>query len=58
MVVNPDYQQLLFENTIQACRESDSVQHVVVMESPRTSQETCREHVPTARRVQRSLYVH
>lgn len=38
-VNDPDYQQLLFEHTIQACRDSDSVQHVLVIESPRTFQE-------------------
>ncbi len=39
MVVNPDYQQLLFENTIQACRESETVEHVVLIESPLSSRE-------------------
>jgi len=42
MIVNPEYQRLLFENTLQACQDSDSVQHLVVIESPATSTDTAQ----------------
>lgn len=38
MAVNPEYQRLLFENSLQACQDSDSVRHVMVIESPFTSE--------------------
>ena len=39
MVVNPDYQSLLFENAVKACQESDTVKHLVVIETPSTTPE-------------------
>lgn len=34
MIVDNDYQSMLFQNTLQACQESGHVKHLIVVESP------------------------
>lgn len=43
MIRNDDYQSLLFEHTLQACKDSNTVKHLLVIETPLTLPERAKK---------------